>query len=855
MSATDRTPFRRRRCRVLSALILAALVLLAIVPALASAGGRTVVITRAGWLAREYGQSEASRLNARMKKIGTVVELPADVSSAEDALDYVRGALAKVGVQLKSVRAIQIVGGPDAVPYFSVPFDRPRDGDKQVLTDDLYGDRDGDGFLEAPVARLPDGNSLELLETQLLEPRAGSREGAFLLSMEQNLRVKEAKAVQGAIGYQSTLVKSPPIDYDVGKAAGYSLEHDMTFFIVHGASDDASHYWGQPDGWSLHPQPIAFRAEDASSNGVVYSGACYGAKIESDSTPDTSIALAFLKSGARCFVGSTESSYTSVWSGGKPDGGTLMSVTFFSEVARSDDPMAAFVVAKETTEVNGVYWGPSSTSTKAAHEYVYYGVLPKAYWTGSSGAIGPAVGGGAATSLVIDVSGTMSNEYQGEIKLTQAKNAANDVAGVIAGYGNMTKTGAQVAVSSFSNGAATVQPLTSDVDAIRASVDALQTEDMTNVGAGIADGIAQLDAAKSGAEKVMILLSDGLNNEGMTNEEVLAGPVEEARQKDVKIFTVGFGDVGDLDPDFLQQIADLTGGEYALADATTIANSVAGKFVLAQIEATQKILAENEGTVAQGETTKAGTFAVPTTSGDVQAVLLWPGSTLRLDLTDPTGVKVGPGYPGYKQSTGDGPAQIVVQGARAGTWTSSVYGEQVSMAEEPFYSIVSFKKVKRAAVTSGGGGMNNSGGGIIIGVILAIAGVGVVWLVVAALRQRPAGAGIAVGGEETGLLGVAGGLGGPTAVVVGEHGERYPLRAGPNTVGRDVGNDVELVEPSVSRRHAVLTVTSVGIEVRDLRSTVGVFVNGERVAFASVRDGDEVRFGEVRLRVTDSSMG
>ena len=67
-------------------------------------------------------------------------------------------------------------------------------------------------------------------------------------------------------------------------------------------------------------------------------------------------------------------------------------------------------------------------------------------------------------------------------------------------------------------------------------------------------------------------------------------------------------------------------------------------------------------------------------------------------------------------------------------------------------------------------------------------------------------------------------------------------------IGRSEESDVFLVDPSVSRTHAVVEVDGVEPVVRDLGSTNGTFVNGERIEARPLRDGDELMFGNTRMR-------
>jgi FHA domain/Protein of unknown function (DUF3662) len=67
-------------------------------------------------------------------------------------------------------------------------------------------------------------------------------------------------------------------------------------------------------------------------------------------------------------------------------------------------------------------------------------------------------------------------------------------------------------------------------------------------------------------------------------------------------------------------------------------------------------------------------------------------------------------------------------------------------------------------------------------------------------------------------------------------------------IGRSEESDVFLVDPSVSRTHAVVEVDGTEPVVRDLGSTNGTYVNGERVEARPLRDGDELTFGNTTMR-------
>jgi pSer/pThr/pTyr-binding forkhead associated (FHA) protein len=69
------------------------------------------------------------------------------------------------------------------------------------------------------------------------------------------------------------------------------------------------------------------------------------------------------------------------------------------------------------------------------------------------------------------------------------------------------------------------------------------------------------------------------------------------------------------------------------------------------------------------------------------------------------------------------------------------------------------------------------------------------------------------------------------------------------TIGRASRADFILDVPLVSRLHCRLTVTDDNLEVVDLESTNGTFVNDERVQNARLAHGDRLRIGRVELTV------
>jgi anti-anti-sigma factor len=113
-------------------------------------------------------------------------------------------------------------------------------------------------------------------------------------------------------------------------------------------------------------------------------------------------------------------------------------------------------------------------------------------------------------------------------------------------------------------------------------------------------------------------------------------------------------------------------------------------------------------------------------------------------------------------------------------------------------------------------------------------------------------------GEDTVLLAGSESLPGPVLRLV-EGGQpdfveeltasEFPLAGGTLRLGRSQKADVRLPSRTVSRLHAAVSPSAGGSFVlRDLDSSNGTFVNGQRITEVELGDGDEILVGDVALR-------
>jgi adenylate cyclase len=83
--------------------------------------------------------------------------------------------------------------------------------------------------------------------------------------------------------------------------------------------------------------------------------------------------------------------------------------------------------------------------------------------------------------------------------------------------------------------------------------------------------------------------------------------------------------------------------------------------------------------------------------------------------------------------------------------------------------------------------------------------------------------------------------------------QSFELRAGPTLViGRAPNSDIPIFDPTISRRHAEVECGDGSFAVRDLGSSNGTYVNGERIAQKEIAPGDVLTFGKVSFKVTEA---
>ena len=88
----------------------------------------------------------------------------------------------------------------------------------------------------------------------------------------------------------------------------------------------------------------------------------------------------------------------------------------------------------------------------------------------------------------------------------------------------------------------------------------------------------------------------------------------------------------------------------------------------------------------------------------------------------------------------------------------------------------------------------------------------------------------------------------------GMTGRTHELKADTTTIGRVEDNTFQIAEPSVSSHHCEILLKGSEVVVKDLGSTNGSFINGEKVTESVLKPGQLLRLGQIEMRLENDSM-
>ncbi|HEX5759153.1 MAG TPA: MBL fold metallo-hydrolase [Thermoanaerobaculia bacterium] len=277
--------------------------------------------------ARRVGEDQTSAVRRIIEDAKQpVVRLGSSPEDFESCRSEVLAAVAK-----EQPKGVVLIGGYDLIPSehldlleaatraeLPAPGSRSSDPDDWLIwSDDAYGDLDNNGFPELPVSRIPDGqradvviNALAAGDRRELKTRGGVRNVA---------RPYADEILQRLVGGKGDLLISAPTRPQDVPADVCGCDH--VYLVLHGRYDELHVFTGDTDRESGEPGGEAFACSnisDVAAGNVVFCACCWGALPVArpavkwrpglplaSLTPAESIAVSFLRYGARAFVGTT----------------------------------------------------------------------------------------------------------------------------------------------------------------------------------------------------------------------------------------------------------------------------------------------------------------------------------------------------------------------------------------------------------------------------------------------------------------------------------------------------------------------------------------------------------------------
>jgi hypothetical protein len=331
------------------------------------AASDVLILTNTAVLRENLGTADTERVVQAAKRVGVVFDLADRGVVRGDA----RAAADAIRPELSRYRYLLILGNDDAVPFFQLPNpiadEKVYDGIVDVASDDPYTDLDADtyGVPDLPTARIPSSDDVDLLLRQLGDQTLPDGHGFVLLNQQ---RQREGQAIIDAInagGRKVDVRYAPPVGPTEFNLQSGSNRY--VYALIHGSGRKTDTWWANVQLWTSPQGPPddqewivdgTFQdaaielADNPGSAGLVQVGACYGAYTIPvggvAKTAENSLALMYLKSGARAFIADTHLSYSAQQlDDGILRGRTGFEVAFWEAMNKGNAPIDAFFEAKQ----------------------------------------------------------------------------------------------------------------------------------------------------------------------------------------------------------------------------------------------------------------------------------------------------------------------------------------------------------------------------------------------------------------------------------------------------------------------------------------------------------------------------
>jgi pSer/pThr/pTyr-binding forkhead associated (FHA) protein len=88
----------------------------------------------------------------------------------------------------------------------------------------------------------------------------------------------------------------------------------------------------------------------------------------------------------------------------------------------------------------------------------------------------------------------------------------------------------------------------------------------------------------------------------------------------------------------------------------------------------------------------------------------------------------------------------------------------------------------------------------------------------------------------------------------GLNGRTHDLNVDKTTIGRVEDNTFQIADPSVSSHHCEVLLRGSDVVIKDLNSTNGSFINGEKISESVLKPGQTLKLGQIELQLLTDGM-
>lgn len=463
------------------------------------------------------------------------------------------------------------------------------------------------------------------------------------------------------------------------------------------------------------------------------------------------------------------------------------------------------------------------------------------------------------TVFVVDTSGSMNGQDQyGQNKIDAAKNTFSTIIQSIEQEQSISTIYTdQIALVKFDGSARILSEFTNDYQNIQNVISNLRADGGTNMRDGVAQGISLIETLAlqtSGTTAPnMILMTDGVPTApgGFSDDELrqqINALMPQLQQLGACLYIVPIGnpnaaasDEDFVDIPFLQGLIAQVGCG-ALYPVTNVADLVATYINIRLQINNSDVIYQDTFNLQANQTITVPTINVLPNTIELRLDTLWGQGTVVTEIFDPNGQPVRQGYPGLQPITLNNLTQYFISNPTPGIWTVRLRGESdippqgtqatviASQIITPVPTIDVTPVPKPPTPTT----VDNTP--LLILMLLMfmvlVGGVILVLLMVnrnSALSQLDLRAHLVVqNGPAQGLV--------------------IPITSDKAMIGRGGRNFVNLRGKDVSRQHAVIRYMDGNFIIEDLDSTVGTYVNNQRIRTAHIQSGDMIRVGSTNMQ-------